>query len=203
MPEGKSNEHDRGPYIRVRSGKLVYLNDPQPEDFDPETIAYHLAGINRYTGGSRFTVAQHCVVASEMAKLFYPGETFLPARMLIHDADEAFYGDVSSPLKSLLGDYRYLEEKAQLAVEQRFDMLFIGDALVKECDYRMWLSEREYGVSLGGLGNNDYRGPLVPFTGNNRTVDHEVVWDMFQQWPASVAETRYVESVRRLFPWLQ
>src|ERR1044071_2835761 len=87
-----SSAHNRGPYIKVYSGRKVFLADPRPEDFSITDIAHPLAGINRYTGGSRYTVAQHCVVASRYAAMLYPEHPYLPAKMLIHDADEAFIG---------------------------------------------------------------------------------------------------------------
>jgi hypothetical protein len=198
MPEGLGTsweDTNRGPYIRTYSGRKVFLANPRPEDFALGDVARHLAGINRYTGGSRYTVAQHCVAASEMAKLFYPNEELLPARMLIHDVDEAYYGDVSSPLKSLLPDYRKLEEKAQLAVEKRFDLLFIGDPLVKEVDYRMWLTEREYLTVCGGPATNDYTGPLKPFDLPKEYIHY------FIEWPAEEAETEWLACYRRLFHW--
>lgn len=185
---------ERGPYVRMYSGRLFFLADPKPEDFNLGDIARHLAGINRYTGGSRFTVAQHCVVASRMAERYYPGHRYLPAKMVIHDADEAYYGDVSSPLKSLLGDYKYLEQKGQLAIESFCGLGFVDDPLVKEVDIRMWLSEREYLTCCGGPGTNDYTGPLKPF---------EYASGDFDEWPADEAEAEWLATYRRLLPWHQ
>lgn len=198
MVEGSEDGHrwkntNRGPYIKTWSGGKVFIRNPQAEDFRIDDIAHHLAGINRYTGGSRFLVAQHCVVAAQMALIHYPNELLLPARMLIHDADEAFIGDISSPLKSLLPDYRAIEDAHQLAMEKRFDLTFIGDALVREIDIRMWLTERE--VLFGGRhGDDDYCGPLKPF-------DDEYL-DYFYEWSSELAEVEYLEAVRKYFPWL-
>lgn len=201
MPDGSEDGHhswqhtDRGPYIKTWSGRKVYLGDPRPSDFSIDDIAHHLAGINRYTGGSRYTVAQHCVVASRMAQLHYP-ETYLPARMLIHDADEAFIGDVNSPLKSLLPDYRHIEGCMQLAMEKFFDLDFIGCELVREVDYRMWLTER---VVLfdgrHGPQSEDYKGSLEPFPISSDAD--------FEEWSPAEAEAQWLQSYRSLFTWLQ
>jgi hypothetical protein len=200
MPDGSDDGHhswqhtDRGPYIKVWSGRKVYLGDPQPGDFTIDDIAHHLAGIYRYTGGSRFTVAQHCVVAARMAERFYQSEELLPARMLIHDADEAYIGDVSSPLKSLLPDYINIEQKMQLAMESFFDTTFIGDPLVREIDYRMWLTERA--ILFGGRHgpqSSDYQGPLSPFPLLNECSHY------FEEWDSSTAEEEWLFAHRRLF----
>lgn len=200
MPDGSDDGHhswqhtNRGPYIKTFYGNKIFIGDPRPEDFTVEDIARNLAGINRYVGASRYTVAQHCVVAARMAELHYPTEKLLPARMLIHDADEAFIGDVSSPLKSLLPDYVMVEQKMQLAMEKFFDLLFIGDPLVKELDYRMWLTEREelFG-GRHGPQETDYKGPLQPFEWAGRD---------FTEWPADEAEIRWLEACRTYFPAL-
>jgi hypothetical protein len=191
----KERSWNGNPYITVGVGKVVNLFDPQPEDFDPELIAYRLAGIFRYTGGSRFSVAQHCVIAAEMAGLYYPNERFLPARMLIHDADEAFYGDVSSPLKSILPEYVRLEEAAQIAVEQKFDLMFIGNDLVDEVDLRMWLTERSYGVAPGGSPyTRDYSGELMRFDAGVEEMT---------PWSPDDAQFEWLAAWRKLFPWMQ
>lgn len=187
---------DRGPYIKTYSGRKVFIADPRPEDFNLGDIARHLAGINRYTGASRYTVAQHCVVAARMARLFYPQYPHLAAKMLIHDADEAYYGDVNSPLKSLLPDYKRLEHNAQLAMEKFFDLNFVEDPMVKEVDYRMWLTEREIlFAGRHGAQSEDYRGALEPFTVTDKTIG------LFSEWPAEEAEAAWLEAHWSLFPW--
>lgn len=67
-------------------------------EFPFEDVARHLSRINRYGGGSLWNVAAHsCLVADlvpEEFKLFG----------LIHDAHEAWIGDLCKPAKDLLGN---------------------------------------------------------------------------------------------------
>lgn len=199
MPNGLVwSQQKRGPYIKTVSGRRVYLADPNPDDFHVPDIACHLAGINRYTGGSRYSVAQHCVVAARAAKRLYPAAHYLPAKMLIHDASEFACGDVSSPLKSLLTEYRLIEGRVQLAIERKFDCLFIDDPLVAEIDMRMWLTERNqlFGGTHGPQAE-DYRGEQLPFS--LELVDE----DWFVPWTADEAEGAWMFEYRRLFPWMQ
>lgn len=61
-------------------------------------IGKALSRINRYTGHSRaYTVAQHSVLVSELCPPQYA------LQGLLHDAHEAITGDVSSPVKEVLG----------------------------------------------------------------------------------------------------
>lgn len=197
MPRWKDDP--KGPYIRMRSGRKFYLKNPRDNEIHIPDIAYHLAGINRYTGGSRYTVAQHCVVAAEMAKRFYPDDKFLPAKMLIHDAAEAYYNDMSSPLKALNPDYEALLDEADLAICDRFELNFLLD--YKEIDTRMWLTEREvvYRDHMPADFNDDIEGVKEePFPLNDCQMA-----DYFEAWPAHHAEREWLWACAELLPWVR
>lgn len=198
----KWRDHPRGPYIRMRSGRKMFLKDPQPGDWYMPDVAHHLARVNRYTGASELSDAQHMVVAALMAERFYPGEKFLPARMMIHDISEAVYGDVSAPLKSLLPGYKELELAAEHTIEAKMDLMFVGDPLVKEVDDRMWLTERldVYGHLDPDLYDvsEDYDGPLEPFP-----IARLEMKKLFKPWGAAEAHLEYAMTFRRLLPWVQ
>jgi hypothetical protein len=191
--EVRWRDHREGPYIRLLSGRRFHLRDPRPEDFRPEDVAHNLAGINRYTGASRYSVAQHCVVAARCAEKFYPDVALLPAAMLVHDVAESAYGDMSSPLKSLVPDYRELEGKADRAVERRFRINFTTWPIVKEIDDRMWLTESRR--LFGEAAKEDYSGPLTPFDA--------APLDWFLAWSPERAERTWLAELTRLLPWVK
>lgn len=191
----------RGPYIRMApSGAKFYLQKPRPEDFNLLDTAYHLAGINRYTGGSRFSVAQHMVVGANMARRFYPQHPLLPARFLIHDIAESVIGDMSSPLKSLFPNYKELEREYDLAIEERFGVTFIGDQQVKELDDRMWLTERlvVYRDTEVDVSEDVENIPLEPFPLDSVELDY-----LFKPWGPDVAKEAYLSAIERHFPGVQ
>ncbi len=192
------NESARGPYIRTRNGTKFFLTDPQPADFDDvEDLAHHLTNIYRYTGGSRISVAQHMVVGARMAERYYPHLALLPARFLIHDVSEARYGDMSSPLKSLCPEYKKLEERAELAIETRFDLQFLGVPEVKELDYRMWLTERL--IVFPDLNkSDDYAGTLEPFPLSFAELNLELGY-----WDPEYTESEWMFMLRRHLPWVK
>jgi hypothetical protein len=101
---------DRGPYQQLYSGKPFYLLDPKPEDIDIKDIAWSLSNIRRYNGHSLkpYTVAQHSVM---VATLVAPHIAF---EALFHDAEEAYGGDMTRPVKLAL------EEIAPRVVETLF-----------------------------------------------------------------------------------
>lgn len=191
QPNPRWASHPRGPYIRLQSGRKFFLQDPKAEDMSISDIAYHTARINRYTGGSDFSVAQHMVVGARMAERFYPEHPLLPSRFLIHDAAEFAFGDMSSPLKHICPEYKALINAADLEIERRFDLTFVGDPLVKELDVRMWLTERQW-VYIDSDEDiaEDYDGPLEPF---DLSADEWLY--QFGYWGADLAEDEWKAEI--------
>lgn len=190
--------HARGPWIQTApSNTKYYFLSATPFEIKVEDVAFHLAGIYRYTGGSRITVAQHCVVASRMAARHYTrkGGYHLPAKMLVHDSPEAFLGDASSPLKSLLPDYKRLEAYNEAVFEERFDLFWTQDPLVKEIDRRLMLTERPFVFStVRGFDSDwDMAQGLEPFP---------VEGDDMEPWSPEKAEAEWLAAFHNLLPWV-
>ncbi|MBE3914899.1 hypothetical protein HJ155_23190 [Vibrio parahaemolyticus] len=110
---------------------------------DIESIAFALAHINRYTGHvGQYSVAQHCVMVSQQL----PEELKLSG--LLHDAPEAYIGDVSKPLKMLLPDYQKIEQFYHAEIDQQFNVTTEHPA-IKEADLRMLITEaKSFGLPL-------------------------------------------------------
>jgi hypothetical protein len=82
---------------------MIDLLTPSPEDIDMFDIAHALARITRFTGhgDNAYTVAQHCVVVAELARIAGEPRT-IQAWALLHDAEEAYTNDVPSPMKEAM-----------------------------------------------------------------------------------------------------
>jgi 5'-deoxynucleotidase YfbR-like HD superfamily hydrolase len=95
------------PWIQTYTGRAVDLLMPRVEQIDVRDIAHALANLCRFTGHTNafYSVAQHsCLVARIVEDLWQrehgekcPAPVALAA--LLHDAPEAYLGDVNTPLK--------------------------------------------------------------------------------------------------------
>lgn len=105
------------PNIQLVSGQFFDLVDPTPDMIHISDIGHALSMLCRYNGhcADFYSIAQHSVLVSHIVP------EHLAMVGLLHDAAEAYLGDVTRPLKQLLGDYEYLESRIWRAICDRFD----------------------------------------------------------------------------------
>ena len=126
-----------GPTIMLQSGAWFDILDPGSSAFTIEDIAHGLAHTCRYAGQCRdfYSVAEHSLHVSNMCE-----EHKLEA--LLHDAAEAFIGDVTRPLKQLLPEYKRIEKSVERAVFERFGLDLPTSAEIKDADLRVLAAEQ-------------------------------------------------------------
>lgn len=109
------------PFITTFTGKKVNPLNLKETDICLEDIAHHLAIINRFVGALRYpvSVAQHSVYVSRL--LDGTGYELIG---LLHDASEAYLGDVSKWVKQYptMEPYRRYEESAESMIFRAFGM---------------------------------------------------------------------------------
>ena len=115
-----------GPYLQTVSGRFVNPFDPDPAQLDIGDIARALANLCRFGGHSRvfYSVAQHSVIVSELVEQ-RGGDVEDVFAALMHDASEAYLGDMPHPLKhrSPLGAaFKAAEEHLEQAIRDRFSI---------------------------------------------------------------------------------
>lgn len=153
-------------WIQTYSKRTFRLDGPDHRDVQLGDISHALASICRFNGHtlwrdeSRFpySVAQHSVLVSRIVERItdiqaerYAGLN-LPLLALLHDAHEAYVGDMATPMKELLGDaWTRIEERAEEAVRMHFQLTVRPSQLpiVKEAD-RIALATEARDLLAGG-----------------------------------------------------
>ena len=127
-------------WIITHSGRKFDLANPNADMVDPTDIAHSLSMQCRFNGhtSSFYSVAQHCCLVADLV----PAEHQLAA--LLHDATEAYVGDMVRPLKEGMRDYanaigapciyESTERRVWIAICQRFDVDPTLPASVKHAD---------------------------------------------------------------------
>lgn len=139
---GRHIGRPRAPYIVTFLGERISLTEPLSEQIHAVDIEHALTRLARFTGhgSAPFSVASHCVLTATIARAC--GADLEAQRWaLFHDASEAYLGDVSSPLKSMLPAYRALEVTWQAAIAERFGLVCADvhayDRLALACEARV------------------------------------------------------------------
>jgi len=125
--------------MQTHSGKLIDLLLFKPEDVRLIDISHALSQIVRFTGHIKtpYSVAQHSVMVSRIC----PEEDALWG--LMHDASEAYLGDVARPLKVLLPQYVTMERMVQRIIGKAFHLPWPMPESVKVADNRALMAEKK------------------------------------------------------------
>lgn len=122
-------------WIETYTGRNFWPLAPRVKDLDIEDIAHSLSNLCRYTGHtvSFYSVAQHCVLASSYSKF--------PRWALMHDAAEAYLGDLSKPVKRLVPQFSEAEDRILELVAQKWGLEWPMPDEVHVVDRRMFSTE--------------------------------------------------------------
>ncbi|MFT8945983.1 MAG: hypothetical protein ABF876_05300 [Acetobacter aceti] len=133
MGDRKSNT----PWVQTYMGKAVDLINTVPEAINLTDIAVHLSRNNRFNGATTidcWSVADHSMLVRRVIMTMNSdADPFLEAYALLHDAHEAYTGDITSPVKQALNvilrhagceidPVEMLATHVQSAIHQRFGL---------------------------------------------------------------------------------
>lgn len=125
-------------WILTQSGRQFDLLNPTAAMISPNDIAHALAHLCRFNGHTRqhYSVAQHSLLVSSLV----PSKHQLVA--LLHDATEAYIGDMTRPLKAVMPHFSEVEEIIWQAVCDRFNLDPILPECIKRADLVALATER-------------------------------------------------------------
>lgn len=177
--------------VTTRSGRVVRPLAPDDATVDLGDVAHHLSLVCRFGGACsrHYSVAQHCVLVSRVV----PATHALAG--LLHDAAEAYIGDVVSGLKRLpeyaflrRAEGRLLAAVCRAAVGRR-----AAPSLLRRClSGEVHAADRlVYAAEARAFGAGDAcaraLGELVPL---------KVV-----PWSPGAARRRYLKRLEEVLPW--
>ncbi len=128
-------------YLSTISGKKINLERPEVNEYDIWDIAVGLSRQWRWNGQMDcfFSVAQHSELVSQAPEV-YKNEGLAG---LLHDAEEAFIGDLPRPAKKLCPDFVELGLKLQKSIMEYYGVYWPYSKAVKEADDRMLVTEHK------------------------------------------------------------
>jgi hypothetical protein len=134
----------------TRSGFMFDILTPDPTMVDIEEIAHCLSYECRYNGhipGDNFlSVAEHSVaVCEKIQRDVESGSVNVALIALLHDAHEAYTGDIVAPLKRLLPEIKEIERGIQDVILVKYGISEVSDKsarVVKRVDEQVGEMER-------------------------------------------------------------
>lgn len=177
--------------IYTYSGKHVNPFDLAPSDIDIRDIAHALALINRFVGHTPapISVAQHSVYVSRLCDERYA------LQGLLHDASEAFLGDVSKWVKAspVMMLYREAEDRALERILNHFGCVGYLHKSVLDADKLMVRFEawKAFGVEMALFHRPDGAYPLP----SKEEIARIGAW---KPWSWTVAEDAFLQRFSEL-----
>lgn len=178
-------------YIRLKSGGHFDFAVPEKSVFTLDDIAWGLAHIYRFNGQTHqpISVAQHSINVS------YLVDPRIARAALLHDAAEAFLGDITTPLKAVLGErFQSLEWVTEYMVAQRLGITTPpGNPFIKEADLVCLATERAFLMKNDPGEPWDCLGSIKPM----QVEDFSHAWTYFSIGSQSCPEEDYRKFLRR------
>lgn len=166
------------------TGKLIDLINPTADMIDIEDIAHALSQICRFGGhcSMPYNVAQHSVIVAALAPMELRKEA------LLHDAAEAYVGDVIKPLKVLIEPlFEDIEDRFMQVICQKFNLDTMKLLEVKKYDRQVLETEHEF----------LQKGNIAPFQWQMRGLSLHVDYNLI--WSSEVSKHTFLSLYHRYF----
>lgn len=138
------------------TGHEVDLAYPRAEQMVIADIAHHLAQINRFCGATfrPYSVAEHSLLVEEIFCREFAADVQGRFAALMHDAHEAYVGDLITPAKAMAGPaWAHLEGRLQSTVRSAWALHTAAttwSAFIRQADLIALATERAQLLPPGG-----------------------------------------------------
>ncbi len=153
--------------FRTLSGIDIDLLNPSPGSLILEDIATGLSKACRYSGqcDGFYSVAEHSILVSRYVEHLENPIPDLVKAAFLHDGQEGYLHDLTTPLKILCPGYQIIEDRFARAIQEAFGLGIRTDhPVIRECDLRMFYRERELllpGYAPAGPGGSEELDELL------------------------------------------
>jgi 5'-nucleotidase len=141
-------------WMQTAGGRKFYPSAPLSDAINIEDIAHALSMICRFGGhcSEFYSVAQHSVLVTDFVTAHLHPSSLSDIRWaLLHDAAEAYIGDMVWPLKqdTRMAGYRTIENKVERAIAAKFGLEGEMPSIVKHADLVLLATEKRDLMSDG------------------------------------------------------
>jgi hypothetical protein len=190
--------------IVTYTGRQVNPLDLHIDDIDIKDIAHSLACSNRFIGHTAqpISIAQHSMFVAMLVRAALPEDLSISRgyilQALLHDASEAFLGDITKWLKltDCMAGYRQAEFEAQGTIYLAFDVPLVDSKELYDADQFMVRFEAMRSWPTYPLDVQGYEEPtteeLTQFATATRSLGR---WD---PWSWEESEARFLELFYQL-----
>lgn len=128
------SEDKKDSWLQTYSGARVSVMNPQPEQMLIEDIATALSKQCRFNGHCKefYSVAEHSIRGAYLALGLYGVD--VAKEFLLHDATEAYMGDMIRPVKLMIPQFSEMESNFWRAISTRYNLPFIHSEEVHYLD---------------------------------------------------------------------
>lgn len=168
--------------MELASGRMVDPLEMTADDVELGDIAHALALICRYGGHAKrhYSVAEHSLLVERIVSMEGGGPE-LGLWALLHDASEAYLGDVVRGLKKTgaMKEYRLAEARLQTVINEKWGLRGATPKEVKSADDRVLANEAWVLMRSKGQGW-DVGRPVPGVVVTEHEPDWRQVRDMFK-----------------------
>lgn len=178
--------------IRTFTGQWIAPVNPDPKRISAVDIAHHLSLVNRFNGATiePLNVAQHSWWVSYLVRPYGPA---VELQGLLHDASEAYLGDVTKWLKEdqCMDGYRTVEELVHERIMDSFGLPAVLHPAIVEADRVMVIVEGRYG----------FQDPTWPHVDQYITITEEQrqATRDWEPWDWQTSKQKFLEQFGRVY----